>query len=81
MKKNYSPNLCGLKTFFLLFVFLIMVGVQMAFAQERQITGNVTSSEEGLALPGVSILQKGTTTGTVTAVSYTHLTLPTILLV
>jgi len=66
MKKNHSPNLCGLKTIFLLFVFLIGMGMQMANAQDRQITGTVTSSEEGLPLPGVSILQKGTTTGTVT---------------
>lgn len=68
MKKNHSPNLCGLKTIFLLFVFLIGMGIQMANAQDRQITGTVTSSEEGVALPGVSILQKGTTTGTVTNV-------------
>jgi len=66
MKKNHSPNLCGLKTFFLLFVFLIGIGIQMAIAQDRQITGTVTSSEEGQALPGATIMQKGTTKGTVT---------------
>lgn len=68
MKKNHSPNLCGLKTIFLLFVFLIGMGIQMANAQDRQITGTVTSSEEGVALPGATVLQKGTTTGTVTNV-------------
>ncbi len=33
---------------------------------EKRISGIVTSSEDGLPLPGVSILVKGTTTGTVT---------------
>lgn len=34
-----------------------------AWAQERRITGNVTSAEDGLAMPGVSVLVKGTTRG------------------
>jgi TonB-linked SusC/RagA family outer membrane protein len=39
-----------------------------AWAQERTITGKVLSKEEGAPLPGVSVLLKGTTTGTVTDV-------------
>ena len=46
----------------LVLVFLIVYHVQ---AQDRTVTGTVTSEEEG-ALPGVNILVKGTSTGTVT---------------
>lgn len=35
-------------------------------AQERTITGKVTSTEDGSPLPGVSVVLKGTKTGTVT---------------
>ena len=37
-----------------------------AWAQERTVTGIVTSSEDGLGIPGASIVVKGTQTGTVT---------------
>jgi TonB-linked SusC/RagA family outer membrane protein len=33
------------------------------FAQERTVTGRVTSAEDGTALPGVNVILKGTTTG------------------
>jgi TonB-linked SusC/RagA family outer membrane protein len=48
-----------------------------AFAQDRTITGKVTSNEDGTPLPGVNVVLKGTTTGTVTDAngSYT-LTVP-----
>ncbi|ELR69427.1 TonB-dependent receptor [Fulvivirga imtechensis AK7] len=36
------------------------------WAQERTISGKVTSVEDGTALPGVNVILKGTTTGTVT---------------
>ena len=35
-------------------------------AQERSVNGKVTSSEDGTAIPGVSIIVTGTTTGTIT---------------
>ncbi len=38
----------------------------MAYAQDRTVTGTVTSSEDGSTLPGVNVLVKGTTTGTIT---------------
>ncbi len=38
-----------------------------ALAQERVVSGKVTSSEDGSALPGVNVLLKGTTIGTVTS--------------
>jgi TonB-linked SusC/RagA family outer membrane protein len=37
-----------------------------AFAQERSVTGKVRSSEDGLGLPGVNVVLKGTATGTMT---------------
>jgi TonB-dependent starch-binding outer membrane protein SusC len=39
-----------------------------ALAQERTITGRITSAEDGGSLPGVNILIKGTTIGTVSDV-------------
>jgi TonB-linked SusC/RagA family outer membrane protein len=39
-----------------------------SWAQERTVSGRVTSAEDGSALPGVNVVLKGTTTGTVTDV-------------
>ncbi len=44
-------------------VVLLMVGLQSVFAQEREITGVVTSADDGLTIPGVSVVVKGTTNG------------------
>jgi len=41
---------------------LLAFTVQMTFAQQQSVTGNVTD-EDGLPLPGVNIIIKGTTTG------------------
>ena len=49
-----------------LLVLLLLVSLQVAFAQGKAITGKVTSKEEGGALPGVSVLVKGSTVGTIT---------------
>ena len=38
----------------------------MAFAQGRVITGTVTSTEDGMGVPGATVLVKGTTIGTAT---------------
>jgi len=53
-----KTKLSGIMTLFLAFV------VQISFAQERTITGTV--SDESGALPGVSVLIEGTTSGTET---------------
>lgn len=45
---------------------LLLLISSMAWAQERTITGKVTSSDDGSSLPGVNVVIKGTTTGTVT---------------
>ena len=48
---------------------LFLFGIQGLFAQTRDITGSVTSSEDGAPIPGVSVMVKGTTVGTVTDVN------------
>ena len=37
--------------------------IQFSFAQEKTVTGTVTSQSDGLPLPGVSVVVKGTTRG------------------
>jgi TonB-dependent SusC/RagA subfamily outer membrane receptor len=49
----------------LLFFFVCAIAVT-AWAQERTITGKVTATEDGSALPGVNVMLKGTTVGTTT---------------
>ena len=43
---------------------LLLCGATTAFAQST-VSGKVTSSDDGSALPGVNILEKGTSNGTV----------------
>lgn len=50
---------------FLLTCFSLAI-VFTLWAQERTVTGRVTSTEDGSPLPGVNVVVKGTTTGTVT---------------
>lgn len=49
-----------------LLVFLIATGLSSAYAQTRTVSGKVTSSQDGMGIPGVTVLVKGTTTGTIT---------------
>ena len=49
----------------ILFLLLFGFAISFACAQERTVTGNVTS-EEGESLPGVNIVIKGTPIGTIT---------------
>src|SRR5689334_18325710 len=50
---------------FLLMVFSFGL-VLSVWAQDRVVTGKVASGEDGSALPGVNVVVKGTTNGTVT---------------
>lgn len=50
----------------LLLLFLLIVFLTNSYAQERTVTGRVTSPEDDLGLPGVTVIVKGTTNGTVT---------------
>ena len=45
---------------------LMLFGSLSALAQDNTISGVVTSAEDGTALPGVNVILKGTTQGTVT---------------
>lgn len=44
----------------------------ITWAQERKITGKVSSAEDGTSLPGVSVIVKGTTNGAVTDANGTY---------
>ncbi|HMP99800.1 MAG TPA: carboxypeptidase-like regulatory domain-containing protein, partial [Cyclobacteriaceae bacterium] len=44
---------------------LVLCFAVVAVAQERRVTGKVSGADDGLPLPGVNILLKGTSTGTV----------------
>ncbi|PZR20293.1 MAG: SusC/RagA family TonB-linked outer membrane protein [Flavobacterium psychrophilum] len=50
----------------ILLCFSLVFVVSIAWAQERVISGKVTSAEDGSALPGVNVVLKGTVNGTVT---------------
>lgn len=55
---------------------LVLISASVA-AQERAVSGRVTSTEDGSALPGVNVVIKGTTNGTVTDADGNYkLTLP-----
>ena len=60
MKNSYQ------KLIRILFIPLAIAWSLQAVAQERTVSGRVTSAEEGEGLPGVNILIKGTATGSVT---------------
>ncbi|MBS0001381.1 MAG: carboxypeptidase-like regulatory domain-containing protein, partial [Cyclobacteriaceae bacterium] len=62
MENSYWP--VWLKKMLLLGMSLCIAG--FSFAQDRTITGKVTSADDGSGIPGVNILVEGTTSGTVT---------------
>lgn len=60
-----------------LMALLCCVSAGLLHAQSRTITGTVTNEEDGLTMPGVSVLVKGTSMGTVTNVNgYFTLSVP-----
>jgi len=48
------------------FVCILFAGIQIVNAQTKSISGTVTSMDDDLTIPGVSVMVKGTTIGTVT---------------
>ncbi|MCB0426261.1 MAG: TonB-dependent receptor [Mangrovimonas sp.] len=48
------------------FIFLMLFQFGYLFAQDLEVTGTVVSSTDGMPLPGVAIVVKGTTNGTAT---------------
>ncbi len=55
-----------MKKISLLLAFLGFIGLQVVFAQTRELSGVVTSGGDGSSIPGASVIVKGTTLGTVT---------------
>lgn len=49
----------------ILFMVLLLFGMQATYSQHK-VRGTVTSAEDGSGIPGVSVLVKGTTQGTIT---------------
>ncbi|WP_026235747.1 SusC/RagA family TonB-linked outer membrane protein [Echinicola pacifica] len=68
MKKILPPNgRRSARRFLSLALFMILsMHATMVFAQNRQLTGTITSSDDGTTLPGVNIIIEGTGQGTVT---------------
>lgn len=50
----------------LLLTCILICSMHVVFAQSRTITGTVTDADDGSSLPGVSVVVKGTSIGTVT---------------
>lgn len=55
-----------MKKITLFFICILIAGVQLISAQTTSISGQVTSKDDGTSIPGVSVMVKGTTLGTVT---------------
>lgn len=62
-----------MKTKIILLALTCLMLASFRFETDRTIMGKVTSAEDGSALPGVNVLLKGTTTGTVTDVQGNYL--------
>ena len=61
-----------------LFALLLAIFSLQASAQDRQITGKVISSQDNLGIPGVTVLQTGTTNAVVTDIDGKYsITVPT----
>jgi TonB-linked SusC/RagA family outer membrane protein len=45
---------------------LVLMAASLAVAQEKVVTGRVTAEDDGSPIPGVNVLEKGTSNGTVT---------------
>lgn len=65
MKRIYDRLLAMARNGFICLLLQLMV-VSYGLAQGKTITGQVTSSEDGSALPGVNVVVNGTAIGTVT---------------
>ncbi|WP_372773222.1 SusC/RagA family TonB-linked outer membrane protein [Mangrovibacterium sp.] len=52
---------------------IFAIGLQSVLAQTKEITGTVTSADDGATIPGVSVSLKGTTLGTITDIDGKYL--------
>src|SRR5688572_25607495 len=62
-------NQKSMKNFLLLTLVCLVITCSGVWAQERAVTGKVTSAEDGSPLPGVNVVIKGSAIGTVTDVN------------
>ena len=61
----------------LLFGLALFATFSLALAQDRTVSGKVTSSDDGSSVPGVNVVLKGTATGAVTDIDgFYKLTVP-----
>lgn len=67
MKKDCITNTNWFKKMAVLSMILLTLGLQ-SFSQDKIVTGTVTSADDGLGIPGVSVVVKGTTVGTSTSI-------------
>ncbi|WP_255416121.1 TonB-dependent receptor [Reichenbachiella sp. MSK19-1] len=70
-KRRKAWMIGGFKTpAVLLIVFcVVLLGASPALAQEVKVSGKITAGDTGDELPGVTVVQKGTTNGTITNVN------------
>ena len=67
MKRSLCKNCLKSRAVRSLLMLLVLLSfIVPVFAQQTEVGGTVTSSDDGTPLPGVSIVLKGTSTGTVT---------------
>ncbi len=66
MRIIFTGKLCFYRAILFSLLLAGWVALPDAHAQTRRITGEVTSEENGTSLPGVNVVLKGTTTGTIT---------------
>jgi TonB-dependent SusC/RagA subfamily outer membrane receptor len=67
-----------MRKFTLFLAFLFFMGMQIIQAQDKDISGTITSSDDGQPIPGVQILVKGTQLGVTTNLDgYYELKVPT----
>ena len=55
-----------MKKLLISFSLILFMCLQVALAQTRGITGTITGADDGVAIPGVSVVVRGTTIGTIT---------------
>lgn len=68
MKTLLTGLKCQIK-FLLYAAFLTFITCASALAQERKVTGTVTSAEDKSQMPGVNVIVKGKTAGTITDIN------------
>ena len=72
MKESKTKEWIFLMRSLPIFVLICMINIipvqANTYLQGQEISGRITSAEDGEGLPGVNVLEKGTTNGTVTDV-------------